>query len=55
MVNETKTFAEYKAPKCRVVGIHVQNLVCASPYDDDYGANGYSGKDPDISDLGDDF
>ena len=30
MVNETKTSAEYKAPKCKVVGIHVQNLVCTS-------------------------
>lgn len=33
MVKETKTSAEYKTPKCRVVGIHVQNLVCASPFD----------------------
>lgn len=35
MVNETKTFAEYKAPKCRVVGIHVQKalLSVSDPFD----------------------
>lgn len=30
---------EYRTPKCKVVGIHVQKVVCTSPYGD-YGAPG---------------
>ena len=40
MKKETKTIAEYKAPKCKVMGVHVQNLLCSSP-GDDYSNNGY--------------
>lgn len=25
---------EYRTPKCKVVGIHVQKVVCTSPYGD---------------------
>lgn len=39
MKKEMKTVAEYNTPKCKVVNIHVQNLVCASPY----GASGAAG------------
>lgn len=31
MKTVTKTIAEYKAPRCKCVELHVQNLVCASP------------------------
>lgn len=39
MKKETKTIVEYKAPKCKCVEVHVQNLVCTSP--GDYSDNGY--------------
>ena len=55
MKTETKTVAEYKAPKCKCVKVHVQNLVCTSPGEDYYGDNGYSGKDTDITELGEDY
>lgn len=32
---------EYKTPKCKVVGIHVQKVVCTSPY----GVQGAAGAD----------
>lgn len=41
MVNETKTFAEYKTPKCRVLKMQVQNLVCTSPNEYTQGGGGY--------------
>ena len=41
METKTKTIAEYKAPRCKVVGIHVQNLVCTSFGEEgEAGANG---------------
>ena len=30
MKTETKSFAEYKAPKCKVVEVHVEAIVCQS-------------------------
>lgn len=31
MKNETKTFSEYKAPKCKMVEVQMKALLCASP------------------------
>ena len=44
MKTETKTVAEYRAPKCKVVSVHAQNLVCTSP-GDGYGVLGAAGDD----------
>lgn len=32
---------EYKTPKCKVVGIHVQKVVCTSPTDYTLGGGGF--------------
>lgn len=54
MKTQTKTIGEYNAPKCKVVEVHVQNLVCASPYGDQGRAgNGYN--ESNTADYGDDF
>lgn len=42
---------EYKTPKCKVVGIHVQKVVCTSPY----GAEGQAGADASYNDLGEEY
>lgn len=40
MKTETKSFAEYKAPGCKVVEVHVEKLVCTS-----FGNEGEAGGD----------
>ena len=41
-----KTNTEYRTPNCEVVNVHVQNLVCASPY----GLEGGAGPDVPVED-----
>lgn len=46
----TKTYVEYKTPRCKCVEVHVENLVCQSPngFDSVNGTEGFgmeSGED----------
>lgn len=49
MKTVTKTIAEYKAPRCKCVKFHVQNLVCTSP-----GVLGAAGGDGEVNGSDDD-
>lgn len=49
MKKEMKNLTEYKTPKCRIVTVQAQNLVCTSPY----GVDGAAG--PDVTVENDDY